>query len=283
MFKKVLGRIPFLRKFGDTPPIVPVVRLGGVIGENQRFSAALNLAGVSQNLEKAFSQVHASAVAIIINSPGGSPVQSGLIFSRIRALADEKEKDVFVFVEDVAASGGYLIALAADEIYVHEASVVGSIGVISAGFGFVDLLAKVGVQRRVYTAGESKSMLDPFQEEKEEDIVRLKGLQSDIHTYFKDLVRTRRGDALKAPRKQLYSGEVWVGEKAVKVGLVDGVGDLRSVLRAKFGEDVRTPIVNTGRRFKLPFMSRALTAPQDWAQGLAAQARTETLWTRFGL
>lgn len=283
MFKKVLGRIPLLRKFGDVPPFVPVVRLSGVIGESQRFSSALNLAGVAQTLQKAFSQPQASAVAIVINSPGGSPVQSGLIFSRIRALAEEKEKSVYVFVEDVAASGGYLIALAADEIYVHEASIVGSIGVISAGFGFVDLLEKVGVQRRVYTAGESKSMLDPFQEEKEEDVERLKALQTDVHGYFKDLVRTRRGDLLKAPRKQLYSGEVWVGDKAVKAGLVDGVGELRTVLRDKFGDDVRTPIVSTGSRFKLPFLSQLMAMPKDMTQGVMAQARSETLWTRFGL
>lgn len=283
MIKKILGRIPLLRKFGDAPPIVPVVRLAGVIGESQRFSQALNLAGVSQDLEKAFSIPDAPGVALIINSPGGSPVQSGLIFSRIRALAEQKEKTVFVFAEDVAASGGYLIALAGDEIFVHDASVVGSIGVISAGFGFVELMEKIGVQRRVYTAGESKSMLDPFQPEKEEDIDRIKGLQSDIHGYFKDLVRTRRGNKLKAPRKQLFSGDVWVGRKAVSAGLVDGVGEVRSVMRERFGEDVRLPLINSSKRFKIPFVTERQSPMSNIAQAALCQARSEALWTRFGL
>jgi signal peptide peptidase SppA len=283
MIRKILGRIPLLRKFGDAPPIVPVVRLAGVIGESQRFSQALNLAGVSQDLEKAFSIPDAPGVALVINSPGGSPVQSGLIFSRIRALAEQKEKTVFVFAEDVAASGGYLIALAGDEIFVHDASVVGSIGVISAGFGFVELMEKIGVQRRVYTAGESKSMLDPFQPEKEEDIDRIKGLQSDIHGYFKDLVRTRRGNKLKAPRKQLFSGDVWVGRKAVSAGLVDGVGEVRSVMRERFGEDVRLPLINSSKRFKIPFVTERQSPMSNIAQAALCQARSEALWTSFGL
>lgn len=283
MIKKILGRIPLLRKFGDAPPVVPVVRLAGVIGESQRFSQALNLAGVSQDLEKAFSVPDAPGVAMIINSPGGSPVQSGLIFSRIRSLAEQKEKTVFVFAEDVAASGGYLIALAGDEIFVHDASVVGSIGVISAGFGFVDLMEKIGVQRRVYTAGESKSMLDPFQPEKEDDIERIKGLQSDIHGYFKDLVRARRGDKLKAPRKQLFSGDVWVGRKAVSAGLVDDVGEVRTVMRERFGDDVRLPLINSGKRFKIPFMTERQLPLSNITQAALCQARSEALWTRFGL
>lgn len=282
MIRKVLGRIPLLRQFGDAPPVVPVVRLAGVIGESQRFSQALNLAGVSQDLEKAFNVPDASGVALIINSPGGSPVQSGLIFSRIRSLAEQKDKRVFVFAEDVAASGGYLIALAGDEIFVHDASVVGSIGVISAGFGFVGLMDKIGVQRRVYTAGESKSMLDPFQPENEEDIERIKGLQSDIHGYFKDLVRTRRGDKLKAPRKHLFSGDVWVGRKAVSAGLVDDVGDVRAVLRDRFGDDVRLPLINSSRRFKIPFTSERNSPLTNITEAALCQARSEALWARFG-
>ncbi|MEM6683838.1 MAG: S49 family peptidase, partial [Pseudomonadota bacterium] len=246
-------------------------------------ASALNLAGVAQDLQKAFSVSDAKAVAIIINSPGGSPVQSGLIFSRIRSLAAEKEKTVFVFAEDVAASGGYLIALAGDEIFVHDASVVGSIGVISAGFGFVDLIEKIGVERRVYTSGESKSMLDPFKPENGEDIDRLKSLQSDIHEYFKSLVRDRRGDKLKAPRKQLFSGEVWVGKKAVTAGLVDGVGDVRSVLRERYGDDVLLPIVNTRRRFKLPFATQFQGPGSGFAADLLRELRAQHIWSRFGL
>ncbi|MEM9879337.1 MAG: S49 family peptidase [Pseudomonadota bacterium] len=283
MIRKLVGRIPFLRKFGDAPPIVPVVRMSGVIAESGRFASALNLAGVAQDLQKAFSVSDAKAVAIIINSPGGSPVQSGLIFSRIRSLAAEKEKTVFVFAEDVAASGGYLIALAGDEIFVHDASVVGSIGVISAGFGFVDLIEKIGVERRVYTSGESKSMLDPFKPENGEDIDRLKSLQSDIHEYFKSLVRDRRGDKLKAPRKQLFSGEVWVGKKAVTAGLVDGVGDVRSVLRERYGDDVLLPIVNTRRRFKLPFATQFQGPGSGFAADLLRELRAQHIWSRFGL
>jgi len=283
VMNKLLGGVRLLREFGDAPPIVPGVRISGVMAERQRFASALNLSSVSQDLQKAFSISDAKAVAIIINSPGGSPVQSGLIFSRIRSLAAEKEKTVFVFAEDVAASGGYLIALAGDEIFVHDASVVGSIGVISAGFGFVDLIEKIGIERRVYTAGESKSMLDPFKPEQEDDIERLKSLQSDIHEYFKSLVRDRRGDKLNAPRKQLFSGEVWVGKKAVTAGLVDGVGDARSVLRERYGDDVLLPIINTRRRFKLPFSTHFAAPGSSLAKDFMNEVRAQHSWSRFGL
>lgn len=278
--KRLLRRIPFLKKLVSDTAIVPVLRLTGVIGESGRFSQGLNLAGVSTSLAKAFSIKEAPAVAILINSPGGSPVQSGLIFSRIRQLAKQKEKTVLIFAEDVAASGGYLIACAGDEIYAHDASVIGSIGVISAGFGFTELIEKIGVERRVYTAGESKSMLDPFQPEKDEDIDRLKQLQGDIHTYFKDLVRDRRGDKLKAPRKQLFSGEIWVGKKAVSAGLIDGVGTLREVLEEKYGEDVQLPLIQSRRRFRLPFSAQA---PGLTASSIAAELREQAVWARFGL
>ncbi|MEO0411618.1 MAG: S49 family peptidase [Pseudomonadota bacterium] len=277
--KRFLSRLPILKKVLHPKPIVPVLRFTGVIGEQGRFAQGLNLAAVSSSLTKAFSVADAKAVAIIINSPGGSPVQSGLIFSRIRELADEKDKQVFVFAEDVAASGGYLIACAGDEIYVHDASVVGSIGVISAGFGFVELLNKVGVERRVYTAGESKSMLDPFKPEEPEDIERLKQLQSDIHTYFKDLVRDRRGDRLKAPRKQVFSGDIWVGKKAVSAGLVDGVGTVRDVMREKFGKDVDLPLIQSKRKFRLPFMAHG---PALSARTLLSELRSQADWSRFG-
>lgn len=280
MFARLEKFLSYLPWTGDPKPIVPVVRMSGVIGEGQRFSQALNLQGTAPLLEKAFGIKDAKAIAIVINSPGGSPVQSGLIFSRIRQLAEEKEKKVIVFAEDVAASGGYLIACAGDEIYAHEASVVGSIGVISAGFGFVGLLEKIGIDRRVYTAGESKSMLDPFQPEKEDDIARLKQLQGEIHTYFKDLVRNSRGERLKAPRKQLFSGEVWVGEKAVRAGLIDGVGNVRDVLREKYGKEVRLPVMNARRRLRVPFVSTR-QAPNP-VKDLLAQLRSEALWAQNG-
>ena len=192
-------------------PVVAVVRLAGIIGPSQPLRGGLNLAAVAGPLEAAFSLKGAKAVALIVNSPGGSPVQSSLIYKRIRSLAEEKELPVYAFAEDVAASGGYMIACAADEIYADESSVIGSIGVVSAGFGFTGLIEKLGVERRVHTAGESKAMLDPFQPEKEEDVKRLETLQRDVHENFKKLVRDARGDRLKVDDPAIFSGEFWAG------------------------------------------------------------------------
>src|ERR1700754_2502970 len=215
------------RRFRKEETIIPVVRLHGAImsGGNQ-FRPTLNLANVAQVLEKAFARKETPAVAISINSPGGSPVQSRLIFNRIRALAVEKKKKVLVFVEDVAASGGYMIALAGDEIIADPSSIVGSIGVVSSSFGFVDLLKKIGVERRVHTAGKNKAVLDPFRPEREEDVERLKELQVEVHETFIDLVKDRRGDRLSQD-PDLFTGLFWTGKRGLSLGLVDTLGDMR--------------------------------------------------------
>jgi signal peptide peptidase SppA len=228
-----------------------------------------------------------SAVALAINSPGGSPVQSALLGERIRALAEEKEVPVIAFAEDVAASGGYWLACAADEIYAHESSIIGSIGVISTGFGFPELLNRIGVERRVHTAGERKSMLDPFRAEQPDDVERLKAIQTDIHGGFKDYVRARRGARLKGEEAELFSGEFWTGRRALELGLVDGLGDLRQVMRARFGERVRLRVIDGPRRLRLPFGVAAggLAAPDlaASAQALVEAAEERALWSRYGL
>jgi signal peptide peptidase SppA len=263
-------------------PVVPVVRLAGTIGRVSRFQSGLTLASVAPLLKKAFAIKTAPAVVIAIDSPGGSPVQSHLIYKRIRALAEEKEKRVLVFVEDVCASGGYMIACAGDEIIVDPASIVGSIGVVSAGFGFVEALRKLGVERRVYTSGESKVILDPFQPEKAEDVARLKAIQEEVHDHFIEIVRTRRGDLL-AKDEAIFSGQFWSGRTAVSLGLADSTGDLRAVLRAKFGEKVRLKLFSTERSF---FGRRgagmgALAAA--FADTILAEARERALRDRYRL
>jgi signal peptide peptidase SppA len=256
---------------GEPAPIVPVVRLSGVIGKVSRFRGGLSLSGVAPLLKKAFSIKAAPAVVLIIDSPGGSPVQSHLIYKRIRALAVEKEKRVIVFVEDVCASGGYMIACAGDEIVVDPASIVGSIGVVSAGFGFVEALRKLGVERRVYTAGESKVILDPFQPEKPEDIARLKIIQEEVHDHFIDIVRARRGDVLK-DSGEVFSGMFWSGKTAVALGLADRTGDMREVLREKYGEKVRLRMIGGERSF---LMRRLGTAGAAFGSGLSARFAEE--------
>jgi len=217
-------------------PTVAVVRLQGVIAGGSR--GALNDQSLASAIEKAFSRGKPAAVALEINSPGGSAVQSSLIGARIRRLAAEKDVPVIAFVEDVAASGGYWLAAAADEIYADPSSVVGSIGVISASFGAHELLTRQGVERRVYTAGKSKSMLDPFRPEKPEDVERLKGLLNDIHTNFIDHVKTRRSGKLDT-EAELFTGEVWLAEKAKSLGLIDGIGHLKPMMQDRFGEKVK--------------------------------------------
>src|SRR5947207_5982893 len=210
---------------GDRP-VVPVVRLAGVIGVSTPLRSTLTLAGVARPLERAFGMRQARAVAIVINSPGGSPVQSHLIYRRIRALAAESKRPVIAFAEDVAASGGYMIACAADEIICDLSSIVGSIGVVGGSFGFAKLMDKIGIERRLYTSGENKAMLDPFLPEKPEDVEKLKAVQKEIHEGFIDLVKRSRGERLKGQEKTLFSGEYWTGNKAIELGLADGIGDL---------------------------------------------------------
>ncbi len=224
--------IPFLK----SDPVVSVVRLSGVITASGR--GTLNDAGLAPVIEKAFSRGKPAAVVLEVNSPGGSPVQSSLIGARIRRLAEEKDVPVIAFVEDVAASGGYWLAAAADEIYADNSSVIGSIGVISASFGAHEFLAKQGIERRVYTAGKSKSMLDPFRPENPEDVARLKKLLEDIHVNFKDHVTSRRKGKLPEDR-DLFTGEVWLAREAAEIGLIDGVGHLKPMMKDRFGDKVK--------------------------------------------
>ncbi|MCX5520033.1 S49 family peptidase [Kaistia defluvii] len=267
---------------------MPVVRLSGVIGAVSQFRTGLTLSGVAPQLERAFSMKNAPVVGILINSPGGSPVQSHLIFKRIRALAEENKKEVVVAVEDVAASGGYLIALAGDVIIVDQSSVVGSIGVVSAGFGFEKLIEKIGIERRVYTAGESKAMLDPFKPEKETDIQHLKSLQRDVHDMFIDLVRARRGERL-ADDPTLFSGAFWSGTRGLELGLIDRIGDLRSYLRGRFGDKVRMVLVAPKRGVLARFggggagglASAAIAA--NMVDSAVSTLEERAHWSRFGL
>src|SRR5262245_53850169 len=227
--------------------VVPVVRLAGVIGFATPLRPGLTLFGLARTLDKAFKQRGAKAVALVINSPGGSAVQSHMIYQRIRQMAAEKNVPVIAFVEDVAASGGYMIACAAEEIVADASSIVGSIGVVGASFGFDEAIKRLGIERRVYTAGEHKVMLDPFQPEKPEDVERLRGIQKEIHDDFIGLVKGSRGERLHDADGDRVSGAYWTGRRALEPGLVDRIGDLRSVLRERFGEDVLTPLISPSR------------------------------------
>ena len=223
--------------------VVPVVRLSGLIGAVTPLRPGMSLAGVARVLERAFAMKTAKAVALVINSPGGSPVQSRQIYLRIRQLAAEKKLPVLAFVEDVAASGGYMIACAGDEIFCDPSSIMGSIGVVGGSFGLQELIKKIGVERRLYTAGEHKAMLDPFLPENPDDVARLKALQREIHAIFIALVKQSRGSRLKGADDVLFTGEYWAGERSVSLGLADAIGDLRSTLRARYGDKVLTPVV----------------------------------------
>ena len=237
--------------------------------------------GQQELIQKAFSIKKSKAVAISINSPGGSPVQSHLIYSYIRQLAEKNKVKVIIFAEDVAASGGYFIACAGDEIYANSSSIIGSIGVISASFGFKDLIQKIGVERRVYTAGKNKSTLDPFKEEKEEDIKRLKTIQLELHEDFIKIVEKSRGTKLKDPEKNnIFTGEFWTGKASLKLGLIDGIGNAYQVLKDKFGDKV---IIKTFEKPK-GFIARKLSSSfQDPIEKLANIIEEKSMWQRFGL
>ena len=273
--------------FRNPKPVVAVLRLSGVIGQiGNPIRQGLTAVDLMRSIERAFSLPKLRAVALQVNSPGGSPVQSSLIFKRIRAMAEEKEIPVFAFAEDVAASGGYLLACAADEIYADESSVVGSIGVISSGFGFVELLEKLGVERRVYTEGKNKSMLDPFQKENQQDVKRLKELQGDIYTTFTNIVKSRRGDKLKKPDSKLFTGEFWTGRKSLELGLIDGIGELTSVMQERYGERVKfRPVSEPKSWLKQKFTMWLPQGPNvgSWAGELISAAEERALWGRFGL
>jgi signal peptide peptidase SppA len=272
-----------LGRWRPQEPTVAVLRFDGVIGLRGR--RGLSLRRYAAALERAFAQRGLKAVALAINSPGGSPAQSALLYRRIRQLAAERAVPVLAFAEDVAASGGYWLALAADEIYAEETSLMGSIGVVTSGFGFVTALGRLGVERRLHTAGENKSLLDPFLPEEPRDLERLKTLQGDLHDSFKELVRQRRGAKLKGEEAQLFSGEVFTGRRALSLGLIDGIGELRGVARGLFGEDVRLRLIEPERR-------RSLLARVAWpgrgdvgdlAGDLLARLEERLIWARFGL
>lgn len=263
-------------------PIVPVIRLAGLIGSLPLRGGGLSLAGLERAIDRAFAIRQAPAVALAINSPGGSAVQSALIAGRIRALADRNERPVLAFVEDVAASGGYWLATAADEILVDPSSILGSIGVISAGFGLDRAIERLGIERRVHTAGTRKSFLDPFRPERAEDLALLTELQADIHERFKEQVRTRRAGKLRAPEEELFDGRVWTGARAVAVGLADGLGELRTTLERRFGPEVRIRLVNPPRPRLLSRLGLAALAAEAAAEGLAL-LEERALRARLGL
>ena len=271
--------------------VVPVVRLSGLIGAVTPLRPGMSLAGVARTLERAFSMKNAKAVALVINSPGGSPVQSRQIYLRIRHLAAEKKLPVLVFVEDVAASGGYMIACAGDEIFCDPSSIMGSIGVVGGTFGFQDLIKRIGVERRLYTAGEHKGMLDPFLPENPDDVTRIKAIQREIHALFIALVKQSRGARLKATDDVLFTGEYWAGETSVSLGLADAVGDLRSTLRARYGDKVVTPVVAPSTGLLSGLLGRksagaGTLASLDGFTGLPDELisalESRAIWAKFG-
>jgi signal peptide peptidase SppA len=272
-------------------PVVPVVRLSGVIGAVTPLRPGMTLAGVARLLERAFAMKNARAVALMINSPGGSPVQSRQIYLRIRQLAAEKNLPVLVFVEDVAASGGYMIACAGDEIFCDPSSILGSIGVVGGSFGFQELIKKIGVERRLYTAGEHKAMLDPFLPEDPDDVARIKALQREIHAIFIALVKQSRAGKLKGADDILFTGEYWAGETSVSLGLADAIGDLRSTLRARYGDKVLTPVIAPATGLLSGLLGRksagagTLVSLEGFAglpDELISALETRAIWAKFG-
>ena len=267
------------RRFRRGAALVTVVRLTGPIGFSTPLSPGMTLATVSKALERAFSVKRAKAVALIVNSPGGSPVQSRLIAKRIRDLADQHQRQVLVFVEDAAASGGYFIAVAGDEVIADPSSIVGSVGVIFAGFGFVDAIGKLGIERRVHTAGRNKSTLDPFLPEKREDVDRIKQLELDVHQTFIDWVKMRREGKLQGADDDLFTGEFWSGVRGLQLGLVDAVGDLHETLRSRYGKHLRLRVI-APKRGLIPLPRLGFSSQLG---DLAAAVEDRALWARFGL
>ncbi len=277
-------------------PTVPVLRFSGPIGMATPLKPGLSISTSASAIEKAFTLSKTPSVAVVINSPGGSPVQSHLIFKRIRQLAEENNKRVYVFCEDVAASGGYFLSLAGDEIYVDPSSIVGSIGVISSGFGLDKAIERLGIQRRIYTAGISKATLDPFLPEQPDDVARLKSVQEDVHQTFIAIVKQRRGARLKGPDSEIFTGAFWSGPRSIELGLVDGISDVRSKMRELHGDKVRLKMVplQSGGLLSRLRRSDSFTSPtslslthgalsRTWAHDLLSAVETRALWSRFGL
>src|SRR6201992_1421016 len=285
--ERLTGLLPERLRPGSA--VVPVVRLSGVIGAVTPLRPGMSLGGVARTLERAFATKKAKAVALVINSPGGSPVQSRQIYLRIRQLAAEKKLPVLVFVEDVAASGGYMIACAGDEIFCDPSSILGSIGVVGGTFGFQELIKKIGVERRLYTAGAHKAMLDPFLPENPDDVARVKALQREIHAIFIALVKQSRGARLKGADDVLFTGEYWAGETSVSLGLADAIGDLRSILRARFGDKVKTPVIAPSTGLLSGLLGRKSGGAATLADGVAglpdeliSALETRAIWAKFG-
>jgi signal peptide peptidase SppA len=277
---------PFMRlitlDFMRNPrPKVAVLNLKGVIGSAGRFrSKGLTIDDLRESIEQAFT-MNPKAVAVVINSPGGSPVQSALIHDMIRDLGEEKDIPIYTFAEDICASGGYWLACAGDEIYAHNASIVGSIGVVASGFGFVEFIQRHGIERRIYTQGENKAMLDPFEPEKQEDINRLLGVQRDVHEAFKAHVIHARGKRLNADGDELFSGAFWSGKQALDMGLVDGLGDVRSIMREKFGDKVNLRFIKPSKSFFAGLLGSKQR--EHWVAEAMAQIEERSIWSRYGL
>lgn len=271
---------------GNKKPVVTHLTLAGVIASDARTGRALNMPKLEKAIEAAFEPTNLKAVAISINSPGGSPVQSRLIHDRIRDLAREKEVPVLTFIQDVGASGGYILAIAGDEVFADASSIVGSIGVISGGFGFVDAIEKLGVERRVYTAGQNKSTLDPFRPEKAEDVKHLGSILDTLHEVFIDLVKDRRAGKL-AEHPDIFSGRFWAAEKAQELGLIDGVAEIRRTLKDRFGDEVKIKKIGTEKKSLLQTLLSRDAAPLPTGlvdpQALAQTIEERSLWARYGL
>ena len=278
-----------LTSFGKRRPVVAVLTLNGVIGQMGGLRRGLSIGSIEKRLDSAFSVRRLVAVAVSINSPGGAPVQSDLIAKRLRDLATEKGIPVFAFIEDVAASGGYWLACAGDEIYACTSSIVGSIGVVSGGFGFTDLIGKLGIERRLYTSGEKKAMNDPFGPEKPSEVKHLKALQKDIHNDFISMVKINRGERLNGAHNKLFTGSYWTGRQALELGLIDGIGDIRNVMREKFGKNIRFKFFDENRSW----LQRRLSTQNQFISGkgndlglardLVVAIEERFLWNRFGL
>ena len=278
-----------LTSFGKRRPVVAVLALNGVIGQMGGLRRGLSIGSIEKRLESAFSVRRLVAVAVSINSPGGAPVQSDLIAKRLRDLATEKDIPVFAFIEDVAASGGYWLACAGDEIYACNSSIVGSIGVVSGGFGFTDLIGKLGIERRLYTSGEKKAMNDPFGPEKPSEVKHLKALQKDIHNDFISMVKINRGERLNGAHNKLFTGSYWTGRQALELGLIDGIGDIRNVMREKFGKNIRFKFFDENRSWlqrRLSTQNRFISGKGNdlgLARDLVVAIEERFLWNRFGL
>lgn len=272
-------RAPF-RRFTDNKPQVTVVELQGAIGLGARPGRGLSASSVEEPLKKAFKNKKAKAVVLAINSPGGAPAQARMIMERIRCLALETQLPVISYIEDVGASGGYLIALAGEEILADPFAIVGSVGVVSAGFGFQEAIEKLGVERRVYTSGTNKVRLDPFRAEKPEDKEKLEGILEETHEIFIDLVKSQRGDRIEGPDETVFSGDFFLASKGQELGLIDGVGDLRQILKSRYGNDVQVKIISPQKSGLLSRLGASVAG--GLVDAVAGRLETDALRSRLG-